>query len=506
MKHLRGIRLSSIKHTVVFGFGVLALTLSLAWVGLVHVPKALAARDCDSNSIIYCGFGSSGEFISQVRTNDSKNGHHDLQTVYAHYGLEPADYDRFVSTARPATAYRDGRLVVDGQVVARDTNSIGRNASSQGSGYFTLNIGGTNYYGNNNAQTFANDGLPAMAMFDAQGALEFAVLTACGNPIGNTPIRPSYSCDLLQSNAVANQPGTYEFSTAVSAGNNASIAKVVYDFGDGKTATEANPQTKVRHTYAKSGKYTAKVTVYVNLPGSQQTTVSSGGCQKVIDVTLPFYQCLQLTGAILDASKYKYRFVAQAKSGGGAQLTSADFDMGDGTKLTGIKSAAATPSQVTTDYAYKNPGKYSVVATLHFSLNGKDVTATACRAGVTPTTPPTPECKPGVPVGDVRCSPCPYDSTVSSTSPDCVAPAATTLPNTGAGNTIAIFGGIAVVGFIVYRQILFRKHKAAFRAAEMGTSPLPLGQPLDEQAPLAGTPLDPHPRRHHSTFRRRRMF
>lgn len=503
---MRSLRLTaSWQQKVVFGFGIVVAAISLLSIVPFSVQKVAAAGDCSSNAIIYCGFGSAGEFISQTRTNDSKNGHHDLQSVYAHYGLEPADYDRFVSTARPATAYRDGRLVVDGQVVARDTNSIGRNASSQGSGYFTLNIAGTNYYGNNNGQTFSRDSLPAMAMFDAQGALEFAVLTACGNPIGNTPIRPSYSCDMLQSSAVGGQPGTYEFSTAASAGNNASIAKVVYDFGDGKSETQSNPQTKVRHTYAKTGKFTAKVTVYVQLPGNQQTTVSSGSCTKVIDVMLPYYQCLQLKGAILDSSKYSYRFVAQSKSGGGATLVSADFDMGDGKKLTGIKPAASTPADVTLDYTYKNPGKYSVAATLHFTVNGSDVTAPVCRAGVTPTTPPTPECKPGVPVGDARCTPCQYDASLPADSPQCVAPPPPELPSTGTGNVAAIVGVIAVVGFVIYRQLLYRKHKAAFRAAEMGTSALPLGQPLDENAPLAGTPLEPHHRKH-KTFRRKRTF
>lgn len=493
-----------VRQRLIFGIGLGVGLFATLLVANSASPLVYARGDCSSNAIIYCGFSSASEFIAQTRANDSKNGYHDLQAVYAHYGLEPADYDRFVRTARPATAYRDGRLVVDGQVVARDTNSIGRNASSQGRGYFTLNIGGKNYYGNSNGQAFASDSLPAMAMFDAQGALEFAVLTACGNPIGNTPIRPSYSCDMLQSSAVSGQPGTYEFSTAASAGNNAAIAKVVYDFGDGKTETQTNPQTKVRHTYAKSGKYTAKVTVYVNLPGNQQTTVSSGSCEKVIEVTLPFYECLQLTGAILEASKYSYRFVAQARSGGGATLATADFDMGDGKKLTGVKPAASASNEVAVEYAYKNPGKYSVTATLHFTLDGRDVTAPACRAGVTPTTPPTPECKPGIPVGDSRCTPCQYDASLPSDSPQCVAPPPPELPSTGAGNVAAIVGVMAVVGFVIYRQMLYRKHKAAFHAAEMGTSPLPLGQPLDDNAPLAGTPLEPKHRRR--TFRRRRTF
>jgi hypothetical protein len=67
---------------------------------------------------------------------------------------------------------------------------------------------------------------------------------------------------------------------------------------------------------------------------------------------------------------------------------------------------------------------------------------------------------------------------------------------------IALFAVVAIASFLVYRHILFRKHKAAFLAAERGTSPLPLGNPLSDQ-PLAGTPLAPPQKR---SFRRKRQF
>ncbi len=496
---------ASVKRKVVFGFGVGAALLALVLVSPLRTPVVHAAGDCDSNAIIYCGFGSSSEFISQVRLNDSKNGHHDLQTIYNQYGLSPDEYDRFVKTARPGTLYRDGRLVVDGQTVATGTNIIGRNASAQGAGYFTQNIGGTNYYGNVNDRAFGagTNSLNALVMFNAQGSAEFSVIKSCGNPIGGETTKPAYSCNVLHMAPVPGKMNTYGFSANVTAQNNASIAKLVYDFGDGSpTQTTTDPAVNVVHTYKKNGKFTAKVTLYVKVPGDQQVAVSAGTCEKVITVVLPYYECLKLSGAIIDSSKYSYKFIATAKSGGGATPVSADFVMGDGKTFAGVKLDKGSANTFTVDYAYKEAGKYSASATLHFSLNGSTVSAPACRAGVTPTTPPVPECKPGVPVGDSRCTPCQYDSTLPSDSPNCVAPPPPTLPNTGAGNTIAIFGGIAVVGFMVYRHILYSKHKAAFRAAELGTSPLPLGQPLDEN-PLVGTPLESKRSR---SFRRKRTY
>ncbi|MEO6760990.1 MAG: hypothetical protein ABI220_01270, partial [Candidatus Saccharimonadales bacterium] len=148
------------------------------------------------------------------------------------------------------------------------------------------------------------------------------------------------------------------------------------------------------------------------------------------------------------------------------------------------------------DYTYPVPGKYTAQAVLHFTVNGKDVTSKfACPAGVSPTQPPTPECKPGVVVGSPLCTPCQYDVSIQSDSPQCVAPP-TALPNTGAGNTVALAGVLAVAGFMIYRQVIFRRHKRAFASADNGTSPR-----LDPDAPFADAP---EPVR--STFRRRRPF
>ena len=492
-------RITAVRHQLTFASGLVALVLSLGLAGVVVVPKVSAAQDCDSNAVIYCGFSSASDFISTVRNNDSKNGHHDLQTIYAAYGLEPASYDKFVSSALPGTAYKDGTIKVSGVTVATGAQSIGRSSKSY-SHPKTIAGAGT-FYESRAQDVFKSDSIPVTVLFNDKGVMQFAVLQSCGNPIQGTNVVPNYSCNALHMDAVAGKLNTYSFMTDATANNNASFAKFVYDFGDGTSATVTNPTTPVVHTFSKAGTYTAKVTTYVNLPNVANVAVVSGNCQKTVTVTLPYYQCLQLAGAILDKSKFSYQFVATAKFGNGATFTSADFDTGDGQNSKGVKPNA-DGTTATLNHTYAKAGNYSVSAVLHFSVNGADVTAPTCSASVTPTTPPTPECKPGVPVGDARCTPCQYDNTLPSNSPQCVAPAPPVLPNTGAGNVVAIFGAVAVGGFMIYRQLLFRKHRAAFAAAERGTSPLPLGQPLDDMAPLAGTPLAPKRR----SFRRNRPF
>jgi len=490
-----------------FVAGLLVAAVSMT--GLVGAGVASAASNCaakndsDNNAIIYCGFSSPSAFINKVKSNNSGNGHSDLKNVYAYYGLEPADYDRFVSSSRQGSVYSDGRIVVDGQTVATGAKSIGRIASYHGSGYFTTKINGVSYYGNVTSKTFAKGvtSLPATILFNSKGAVQFAVINSCGNPTYGNNVTPSYSCNALHKTAVAGKSNTYQFTTSASAANNATVAKVVYSFGDGTSATEASPSTPVTHTYTTAGTYTAKVTVYVHLPGNQQVTVTSSTCQTVIAV--PFYQCLQLTGAILDQSKMSYSFTATAKYGGGATFTSADFNFGDGNTQEGVKPAAGA-SSVTVQHMYAKAGNYNASAVLHFNASGQSVSAPACAALVTPTTPPTPECKPGVPVGSADCNQCQSDSSLPADSPQCTT-TPTALPNTGAGDTIAIFAGVAAAGFLVYRQLLFRKHKAAFAAAQMGTSPLPLGDPMNASDPLRDTPLG-EKKAVRSTFRRKRPF
>lgn len=485
------------KQKLTFLGGLLVAVFGLAILAGVGFNKVSAA-DCDNNAIIYCGYTSPSNFINQVRANDSKNGHHDLQAVYAAYGLEPASYDKFVSSSRPGTAYKDGRIVVDGRTVATNSTSIGRQAAAQGPGYFSQNIAGTTYYGNASSTVFASNSIPVDVMFNDQGVMQFAVLRSCGNPMNGNKVTPNYSCDSLNMTPVSGEANAYTFTTSASAGNGATIAKVVYDFGDGTTATETNPSTSVKHVYKQAGSYTVKSTVYVNLPGNQQATVTSGGCQKVIKVVVPQYQCVQLTGAILDKTKFSYSFTATAKYSD-ATFVGADFNFGDGKTANDVQPTTSTT--VTVEHTYDVAGNYSASATLHFMVNGQSqaVSAPPCKAMVTPTTPPTPECKPGVPVGSPECTPCQYDASLPSNSPQCVPPV---LPSTGAGNVIAIFGAVAIGGALIYRQLLFRRHRAAFMAAELGTSPLPLGDPMNDETPLENTPLATK----RKAFRRRRPF
>ena len=584
-------RINSTKFSYLMGLVVFGL--SLLSVSVV-VPKVYAG-ECDTNAIFYCGFTSKTGFIDAVKKNRDGLGHTDLQAIYAHTGMASADYDRFVSSARSGTAYKDGRVVVGGQTVMTNTLSYGRNGYA-GEPYV---INKNTYYRGTPATRWQQDSFAVNVLFDSKGVAQFVVIDVCGNPLTGTKATAGATCTMLNKTPVKGKLNTYAFTTSASVAGIAKYQKFVYTFGDGTSATTTSPTAAVEHTYAKPGKYTASVTVYYTTPGGTYT-VTSAPCKTTVEVLAPYYECMsltaglvnqtdkykylftatarygngatltggsivfgdgksavgtksadgktitteyryakagtytvtatlkfnygatavtktcstkltvvepfgrcdQLSGSILDKEKYSYRFIASMSYGNGASFISADFDFGDGKTATGVKSSDG--KTVTVDHTYAVSGTYSAVATLRFTSDGNNFTAPGCRASVTPETPPVPECKPGIPVGDIRCNPCEHDASIPKDDPRCVAPAAT-LPNTGAGNIIALASAALVGGFLWYRHILFRRHKRAYLAADLGASPLPLAEPLESPDPLAATPLAPQTRGRFS-MRRRRQY
>lgn len=442
---------SSRKIPFIAGIAVAAIAVvSAVTFGLVRA----GAATCTDNDILKCGFSSPSDFISKVRANDNGvNSQHDLQAIYAAYGLESADYDRLVTSSAQGTAFRDGHIEVGGVTVATGAKTIGRTVGAQGTNPFTETIGGIDYFGNTNDQAFADgvDSLAVTVLFNAKGEMQFAVLNSCGNPERATPKTPTFSCDMLNKAAVAGQANTFNFTTEATATNNATIAKVVYDFGDGTTAEETNPATPVKHTYASSGTFTAKVTVFVNLPGNQQVQATSATCETTITVTpTPSFECVQLVGAILDRSKMSFTFTVTTKPAGGATFTTADFNFGDGATQNGV-AAGSDGITASTTHTYGTAGSFTAKVTVHSTASDQGVTSAACQVTVSPTTPPPAECKPGVPVGSPECTP---PTPVTPKVPP-------VLPNTGAGNVIALSGVAIVSGFLGYRQVLLRKQKAS---------------------------------------------
>jgi len=420
--------------------------------GVIGFSRADAAvvQDCSANSIIACGSQTPGAFINKLNANNPA----DLQAIYSYFGLDSSMYGDFSTNAKMGTAYKDGRIVVDGQTVATNAWSIGREKKSYSS---DMIIGSHTYYKSMNKDVFVPDSIPAMVYFDAKtGQISFAVLTACGNPMGGTPVKPSMSCDLLQKTAVQGQPNSYNFTTKASAANGATVDHVTYDFGDGSTPVTASSLTQtVPHSYQQTGTYTAKVTVYVKTAGGLIPVVSNT-CQTTITVQeqtpppvtppAPVAVNLQCTGltAVRSNDDLTYVFRATA-SASNATLGATDFNFGDGSVANGVMAENNSALSASVTHSYSQAGSYTATATLHYKAQNGDTSTdrtTTCQVAVSPTqTPP---------------------ATPAATPPAAPAPAAPapTLPNTGAADIAgftSIFSGASAIGALGYRTHVKRR-------------------------------------------------
>ncbi len=261
-----------------FAASVTTVVVAAAAVLSLGFASTTQAASCPGNDIMPCGASSRTSFISKLKNNNPS----DMDNIYgdSRYDLPKSQYDEFAKYAKSGKINpNNGNITVDGKTVGYNGLSLGRN--SKGSLSSSLKINGKTYYQSHikDLTKYFND---AMVLFDDKGNVQTVIMNLCGNPIKVTPNNPKYECKAL--NATKVNDTTYKFSSSVSASNGASVTKVVYDFGDGKTQTEKSPSTVVTHTYTTAGTYTAKVTAYVKTTfgrGEFPITVTAN-CKKTI--------------------------------------------------------------------------------------------------------------------------------------------------------------------------------------------------------------------------------
>jgi len=436
-----------IEKKAMFFTGLICATVAVLGAVMLGTNKTSAAA-CSSNNIIKCGFSTPSEFINAVQANtNGVNSTPDLQNIYAHYGLTSAEYDAFVSHAVAGEAMRDGQIIVGGKVVATGGMGIGRTQSYQGSNPFKVRIGDYDYFGNVNSQAFASgvNEIPVYVLLDPMGNFQFAVMPACGNPeFPSSTVRTTAACQALNETPVVGQANTYVFTSSATQTGNASIAKYVYNFGDGSpSVVETDGSTPVKHMYSRPGNYTATVTVFANVPGNPDVQLPAVAlCAKQITVSpppaptpapmmttlIPAVSCQQLIGTPQGDNKMAYNFTASAsQTSGNPTLVSADFTYGDGSSQSGIQPVNGASASIMATHTYTATGTYTATAVLHFTgANGWKASPT-CSAVVT-----------------------------VSSNPTAAAPVAT-MPNTGAGDVIGIFLGVFSMSAIGYRLFQYRK-------------------------------------------------
>ena len=175
------------RQKIVFASILIALFASLGFASYTSANNVVldGPRDCNSNSILYCGGMTTGEIKNKYYGSPA------AQQVYKYFGIDQVDINNLHTTAQAGRVYKDGRVVVNGQVVATNATSAGWNAIP-GSTPTTFN--GVTFRVSPNSASFVSDSISAFVVMD-NGAFAFAILSSCGNPVVGQAGTPAYHLD-----------------------------------------------------------------------------------------------------------------------------------------------------------------------------------------------------------------------------------------------------------------------------------------------------------------------
>ena len=216
-----------------------------------------------------------------------------------------------------------------------------------------------------------------------------------------TPKPPVYECTGLS----VTQKSRTEFSfKASSKVENAELLRYRYavHFSEGVVAEDRGPNETFNYTVPKEGDYTINAQAIVKVDGVEKETPITAACSKQFTVkpqeVPPVAECTALNATLKSGTRTTYEYAVSTKVEGNAKVINYTYDYGDGQTQT-----LTTP---TANHTYAKAGEWKSKVTVTFEVNGEQVqkTSAACAAN-TPVQPAPPEeCKPGIPVGDARCT------------------------------------------------------------------------------------------------------
>ena len=211
--------------------------------------------------------------------------------------------------------------------------------------------------------------------------------------------QPAYECTGL----AVTQKSRTEFSfKASSKVENAELLRYRYAIHSeaGVEAHDLGPNEVLTYTAAKEGAYTVNAQAIVKVDGVEKETPITNLCSKQFEVKpeeVPVVtECTSLIATLKNGTRNTYDYAVSTKvEGKDAKVVSYTYDYGDGQQQ--------TLTAPTASHAYGKAGNWKSKVTVTFEVKGEQVQKTS--AACTAETPVLPqECKPGIPVGDERCT------------------------------------------------------------------------------------------------------
>lgn len=142
------------------------------------VAHATEVRDCDANAIMWCGAYSKTEWAYKLVGGDKHNAPANLQAIYGGFGVLIDEMKQAVD----GVVTKDGRVMVNGQVVATGAQSAGRR-------YMPTSVKQHGVWLRSTNVSFNSPQLDAY-VYRKNGVFEWAIIKACGNVVIAQPIIP----------------------------------------------------------------------------------------------------------------------------------------------------------------------------------------------------------------------------------------------------------------------------------------------------------------------------
>lgn len=477
-----------------FKIASLIASTILGVASMVSAPMASAdvslggPYDNNANAVVWGGASDANVIKSDYNNGDGHNSAASIDHIYNYFHISSADISNLPSDAVAGSVTKSGDVYVGNQLVAQNATTAGREYISGGSSQVSYD--GTTFYTRHPSVSFVSDRLSAYVVMQ-NGQFDYAILSACGNPIVATPVAPlngKLACQDLMVNPGAietNGSQSYTFMARATA-KNATISRYVFDL-DGSQQTinsNASSVTSASKTYAP-GNYTVKVTVSGVASSIFATAPSSVTCSKSFTVAANgTLACSALTLNLIstdpNTGNETYSLEASA-SAHNATITKYVFSFGDSnnTNQTVTTNAVTATSQ---NFIYSADQTYPLIYVTVYGTgsNGNAVTSggantpcatqlsvpslkTSCNDGdVSNSSACGPTCESSngqtYPAGSSQCETTTTTTTTTTpTTPSATTTSATQLVNTGPGDTIAMFIGVSLASFFGYRTFLTRK-------------------------------------------------
>ncbi|MDB5161177.1 MAG: hypothetical protein JWO96_557 [Candidatus Saccharibacteria bacterium] len=165
-------------------FAVAAVLLLVAPISLVGLLESSAKsltinspRDCDSNAVIRCGALN----FTELENRSQQPG---VTEIFNSFGISPQEIAGARQTAVEGSVTSSNTVIVDGQVVATNAVTAGRQNMS---GSTAVTSGGVTFFRRPPSVSFVSSPLPAF-VFMNNGRFSSAIIASCGNPVIATPV------------------------------------------------------------------------------------------------------------------------------------------------------------------------------------------------------------------------------------------------------------------------------------------------------------------------------